>query len=202
MLWSVSSHLKKIITQPVTCLGQDSCCSSGFLILTCQGQVLALIFPNEDWHLTFVSGSECLKLACETWLGPAPGGMICMPWQGSVVGIGTSPSSHILQRSMKNIRWKIAIESGTSHMLSLSSPVISFPLDSECRSKIKASYVHSWETITSLMTTTTLFLLDPSIRAHPLLLQQSLAGAWKVLTNGIITVLTGMGFCSSWLLPD
>lgn len=77
------------------------------------------------------------------------------------------PHPLILQRSMKNIRWKIAIESGTSHVLSLGSPVTSFPLDSECRSKIKISYIHSWEAITSLMTTTALFLLVPSIVAHP-----------------------------------
>lgn len=96
--------------------------------------------------------------------------------------------------SMKNIRWKIAIESGTSHVLSLRSPIILFPLDSECRRKV--SYIHSWEAVTSPMTTTALFLLVPSIMAHHFLLQQSLAGAWTVLKTGLAPCLSAQWFVS------
>lgn len=150
--------------------------------------MLALTFPNEDWHLTIVQGSECLKLACEMWLGPAPGQMICMLRQG-LPGALEHPHPLILQTSVKNIRWKIVIESGTSHMLSLRSPIILFPLDSECRSKsILRPFLRSCHISDDYYC--------PSIMAHHFLLQQSLAGAWTVLKTGLAPCPSAQWFVS------
>ena len=112
---------------------------------------------------------------------------------GIARGTGTSPSSHTANISekhqMKNCYWV----RNKSHALT-PFPIILFPLDSECRRKV--SYIHSWEAVTSPMTTTALFLLVPSIMAHHFLLQQSLAGAWTVLKTGLAPCPSAQWFVS------
>lgn len=111
---------------------------------------------------------------------------------GIARGTGTSPSSHTDQWKTLDEKLLLSQEQVTcSHSVPLSFCFLLI-LNAEA----KVSYIHSWEAVTSPMTTTALFLLVPSIMAHHFLLQQSLAGAWTVLKTGLALCLSAQWFVS------
>lgn len=144
MIWWVSCHLKRVKTQPgwlasvwVGCFTSSSLPrwprgkeNSSILVQLCQGQVLVLTSPEEDWHLTFVLGSGCLKLAREVWFGTTPDEKL----REGVPGLCEHGHWNAPILPYHNRQWKtsderlLAIESWTSHILSLGSHAIPFPL--------------------------------------------------------------------------